>query len=129
MNSRTRTVVAVGLSAAALVSLAVLRDGASAQPPSPNDPRSWVVDGKVDESRVPARVPMSSDSAETPLVYIDPHRFYLQLGARPTDTGIPVFDFPTGGNQVGSFDLSSGVLTLDNGSVQRPNDTAGASHD
>jgi hypothetical protein len=78
------------------------------------DPRAWDDgNGHLDESRVPDRIAMSSGDVASGVVYIDPHQFYGELGARTDEGPVPVYDQRDGGQQVGTFDLRTGDISID----------------
>jgi len=80
------------------------------------DPRTWDDgNGHLDASRVPDRIAMSSGDLASGVVYIDPHQFYGELGARTDEGPVPVYDQRDGGEQVGTFDLRTGDISIDLG--------------
>jgi hypothetical protein len=78
------------------------------------DPRSWDDgQGHLDEAKVPDRIAMSSGDIRSGVVYIDPHKFYGELGATIDEGPVPVYSTRDGGDQVGTYDLRSGEIAID----------------
>lgn len=55
---------------------------------------------------------MSTGETATGVVYVDPRLFYLALGARLDQGPIPIYDEPTNGEVVGSFDILTGHIVV-----------------
>ena len=81
----------------------------AAKAPLSQDPRTWVVDGKLRPDLIPERVAMDSDLVPSGIVYVDPREFYVSLGANPNDETVPIFDLPSGGTAIGTLSLASGI--------------------
>jgi hypothetical protein len=78
------------------------------------DPSSWDDGrGRIDENMVPDRIAMSSGDLASGVVYIDPHKFYGELGARSDEGPVPVYDQRDGGEEVGTYDLRTGEISID----------------
>jgi|CXWL01.1.fsa_nt_gi hypothetical protein len=112
MKSRT---VALLASTAVLSSLGAVwaTVDAGKSPPEKvlsQDPRTWVVDGKIRPDLIPSRVGI--DLAPIGAVYIDPYDFYPSLGADRSQP-VPVFDAREGGTPVGEYDFASSSLSTD----------------
>jgi hypothetical protein len=91
-----------------------LSSSAHAERARSQDPRTWDDGrGEVDESKVPDRIAMSTGDIEGGVVYIDPHKFYGELGARSDEGPVPVYNERDGGDQVGTYDLRTGDITID----------------
>jgi hypothetical protein len=112
--SRLRSFVFVASLAVVAAGGYLVTSSAHADRARSQDPRTWRdAKGHVDEQEVPDRIAMSSGDIDSGVVYIDPHRFYGELGADVDEGPVPVYDQREGGEAVGSFDLSTGDVTID----------------
>jgi len=56
---------------------------------------------------------MSTSDIDSGVVYIDPHKFYGQLGATSDEGPVEVYSQRDGGDAVGTYDLRTGEITID----------------
>jgi len=93
-----------------LVALGALGSAyASESPPKSQRPADWIgTDGRLVESRVPARVGISTELAKQGVGYIDPRLFYAPSDA--SSAKIPVYESLTGAAVIGSYDPAVGAV-------------------
>jgi hypothetical protein len=102
-------VLALGLAVGSIFGL----NGLSVAPRNKQDPSSWIVNGVVDESKVPPRVTISVPWLAK--AWMDRHKAFYAIGKsnRRSQVEIPIFDAEKGGNVIAFYSpVSAQVLKV-----------------